>query len=393
MCAQPFSLKGNITDAATGNALSNASIFLSNTSYGTTSRENGEFELNNIDAGKYDLVVTFIGYETFTETVSEKASSEKLVIKLKPKSDDLKDVVVKSFDPDGWTKWGKFFLDNFIGTSSYALGCTLKNSKAVRFHFSKTKNELTAFANETLVIENDALGYILKYQLEDFSYNYNTKYLSYEGYPFFQEMDGNERRKNKWEKARKDVYQLSLMYFMRSLFRNTMLQNGYVLYPLKRIPNLERERMEAKQKAYYAINKPLVNGNFESYESTLKKDSLAYFSTIMRQPDPFEIISKQIMNGDSIAYAEDSLTAALDFPDYLLVRLPKAAVPSEYAPFIQAGQPISSVLSLTNKKPVLVNANGYFYEIYDLLVEGFWEWWEKIATMLPYNYYPRANNL
>ncbi len=390
--AQSFSLKGKVSDAATGKAISNASVFLSSTSYGTVSNTNGLFELTGINPGKYDLIVSSIGYETFVETISDKSNTENIVVTLKQKSDNLKEVVVKSSDPDGWNKWGLFFLDNFIGTSSLARHCTLKNSNAVKFHFSKTKNELTAFATEPLIIENNALGYIIKYDLEDFSYNYDTKYLLFEGYPLFQQMQDNERRQKKWANARKEAYQLSLMCFMRSLFRNKLTEAGYTLYPLKRIPNLERERLDAKEKAYYTLHSSGQSGPIVAYASTLTEDSLEHFNIIMHQPDPIEIIYHPIPSGDSIAYAVDSVTAALDFANYLIVRIPKITVPAEYANTmsIPHDHPVSSVLSLNNRAPVLITANGYFYKVYDLLIEGFWGWWEKVSTMLPYDYSPEA---
>ena len=41
--SQVFSLKGSVVNASTGKTIAGASIFLSNTSYGTVSNNNGNF--------------------------------------------------------------------------------------------------------------------------------------------------------------------------------------------------------------------------------------------------------------------------------------------------------------------------------------------------------------
>ena len=44
-------------------------------------------------------------------------------------------------------------------------------------------------------------------------------------------------------------------------------------------------------------------------------------------------------------------------------------------------------LTLTQGIPVEINESGYFNNI-DLFMYGFWGWWERIATKLPYEYEP-----
>ena len=36
---------------------------------------------------------------------------------------------------DGWNKYGQFFLDNFIGTTSNAAQCTIENKDVDQFLF------------------------------------------------------------------------------------------------------------------------------------------------------------------------------------------------------------------------------------------------------------------
>ncbi len=86
---------------------------------------------------------------------------------MKPKMEELQTVVVEPYEKDGWETWGKFFIENFIGTSQNARSCTIKNYKTLRFRHSKKRNQLTVTADDPLIIENKALGYSIQYQWKD----------------------------------------------------------------------------------------------------------------------------------------------------------------------------------------------------------------------------------
>ncbi|HEY0041167.1 MAG TPA: hypothetical protein VGB71_10920, partial [Flavisolibacter sp.] len=62
-------------------------------------------------------------------------------------------------------------------------------------------------------------------------------------------------------------------------------------------------------------------------------------------------------------------------------------VPTEYKQlFPRSADYLMSEINLINGKPVEVLANGSFYHPEDLLSSGYWGWWEKIGTMLPFDY-------
>ena len=56
-------IKGIITDSLSSNPLPYANIFLSNTSMGSTSDEEGEYVITDIPAGPYELTISYIGYQ------------------------------------------------------------------------------------------------------------------------------------------------------------------------------------------------------------------------------------------------------------------------------------------------------------------------------------------
>jgi len=358
-----------------------ASIFLNNTSIGTASKDDGHFELS-IPTGKFELIVSSVGYETFSQVISASSPSF-ITIQLTPKIPILETVVVEPFEKNGWEKWGRFFIENFIGTTSYARDCKLKNPGVLRFKHSKKNNELTVVALEPLIIENRALGFTVQYQMETFTYNFRSRYLVYAGYPFFKPMSGGTAKQKKWNSNRKEVYYGSMMHFMRSVYRNDILENGFEVRPLQKVVNAEKQRV----KAIYP-SKILYDGNLKL---NLPKDSSEYYSSVMAQPDQFDVAGG-IISGDGIAYAVDDFNAGMDFPHYLMVTYKPRVAPVEYRKlFPQNSHAMMSQITLVNGRPIEIQANGMYYNPMELLSLGYWSWSEKMAAMLPLDYWPTSD--
>jgi hypothetical protein len=121
--------------------------------------------------------------------------------------------------------------------------------------------------------------------------------------------------------------------------------------------------------------------------SQIEKDSSEYFQKILAQDDYRELIGKEVLQGDSIAYAVDRTTAALAFDNYLLVIYKNRIAPLEYREmFPKSSTAMMSQLLLVNNRPVEIESNGNFYHPTDILSLGYWAWSEKMATMLPFDY-------
>jgi hypothetical protein len=375
-------LNGIVTDATTHQPLPGASVFLSNTSVGTTANSRGEFSLV-FPAGKYDLVVSALDHETYTKTLTQQSLPENLVVELKPRSKEMTGVVIQSFEKDGWKTWGKFFVENFIGTSSQAGRCVFKNYKTLRFRLDRGRNILTVLAREPLLIENKALGYRIKYQLEEFSYDFNSRVISYTGYPLFEDLDAGAGRKKRWEKSRREVYEGSVMHFMRALFRNQLRQQGFSVYALNKIPNLKHVRRSSQEGDATIID--LENGT--RIRCDLPADTIRFYQTYVGKEYELNITGDEPLPGDSIAYTEDSKTLILSFSNYLTVIYDKGKTPDEYQRYVSNGNFLmQSEITLIHGVPVTVEANGVFYNPLDLLTNGWWAWSEKIGTMLPFDY-------
>lgn len=353
-------ITGKIIDFNTKQALPSASVFLANTSAGTNTNSAGEFKLEIAGSGRYNLVIALIGYETYATEISLQENLTGLKIELKPQVAELEEVIVGNYDKNGWEKWGVFFMEMLIGNTPNALNCKLLNKEAVKFSFSKKENILRAYATEPLRIENNALGFDLTYSLTQFEHNYKNRIFFYQGYPLFSEKKAkNNRQYQKWVANRKETYKGSLMHFMRSVFRNKIIEEGFEI------------RRIIRQKVQNANIK--LNGE-----------------PIMEEVD---VLINTPLNGDSIAFAIDDNTAGLQFKDYLQVVYKNKAMSPLYVRSrrnITLGDPLSAKLFMPDaSKIVSVLANGSYFFGKDILTLDYWAWSEKLSNLLPLEYrYP-----
>ncbi|HVG42133.1 MAG TPA: hypothetical protein VM888_11030, partial [Chitinophagaceae bacterium] len=177
-----------------------------------------------------------------------------------------------------------------------------------------------------------------------------------------------------------------VLHFMRSVYRNTLLSEGFQVRRLQKIVNTEKERVK---KVYADRAQQNRTSGSKSIVSSLNSDSTDYYSRVLQGPNYKDIIGKNILPGDSIAGALDNVTAELFFPDYLLVIYTKKLVEPEYKrQYPDAGTAQASQLTLLNNKTIEIQANGSYYNPTDLMQLGYWSWSEKMATMLPYDFKP-----
>ena len=224
-------IRGIVKDDKTGQPMAGASVFCQNTTVGAVSGNDGHFALR-LPNGGYDLVVSYTGYETQSIRVGKDGKdNDSMTISLKEQDKAMDQVVVAGSAEvaDGWSKYGKLFLDNFIGTTPNAGGCTLDNKDAVHFYFYKKRNKLKVKAKDELIITNNALGYKIRYQLDSFVYEYSNNISSYSGYPLFEELQGTPQQQDGWKRSRFSAYTGSRLHFMRCWYDSTLKEEGFVL--------------------------------------------------------------------------------------------------------------------------------------------------------------------
>ena len=394
-----------------GNPLAGASVFIPNTSIGTTTDKNGEFVLLKLPRGNFKIAASFINYETVIKNIPNALRGIKHIIRLKPKAAELDEVVIRQYDKEGWKKWGGLFIASFIGESAYAQDCDIVNKDIIRFIHVANSNIIRAYAAEPLMIENKSLGYRLKVELSDFQYDLSRSEVDYQVYTFFTPMEGTTDDIKKWKGNRETAYQFSLMRFMRSLYDSSYEDKGYEIRLIEKKPNEEKQRildlykMAMDELKASGDDKKLQGKNFERLaEKKFKRDSVKYYHRILQQEDKVKKFHQELLPTNRFITTTDSGTVIFGFDQSLQVINRKLKEPIEYYNYrnnipqsntkldeqlrgqVKPDPPLTE-LTLTQQIPVEINENGYFNNI-DLFINGFWGWWEKIAVKLPYEYTP-----
>jgi hypothetical protein len=359
------SLMGSVRDSATGKPLGGVSVFLNSTSKGTVTHDDGSFILPGIPAGRYELIISVIGYATYVTEISTRHLPAQLKILLHTQASELAAVTVEPYLKDGWQKYGRFFLDNFIGTTENASSCSIKNKEVLRFRFYPKSRKLSVTAVEPLMIVNKALGYNLEYRLERFTCDYNTNIISFYGYPLFHEMIADDSdRLHRWEKKREYAYLGSMMHFMRSLYNGRLHDDGFIIEHETEVPNIEKARVKT-------VFVPSVTKT-----DSVPIDSLHHYWEILREPDYYIQKTKSF---DNLVQSNPDQTKSFYFTGDFTVIFGIGRLGIAYT---------ESSIEMMVPTPVEIEENGMYFPPGTILSKGNWARTEKIANLVPRDYTP-----
>lgn len=87
--------KGNIKDKQTNSTIAFANVYFPELEKGTISDEQGSFEFSNLPKGNYKLVVSVIGYETYSNQISL-PTAEVLEISLAPSAIEMEEIIIST---------------------------------------------------------------------------------------------------------------------------------------------------------------------------------------------------------------------------------------------------------------------------------------------------------
>ncbi|BAU52597.1 carboxypeptidase regulatory-like domain-containing protein [Mucilaginibacter gotjawali] len=237
-------IAGRVINQADKKPVANASVFLSNSSVGSKSTDDGKFNLSRVKPGKYDLVITVIGFETYRQSITVNAADLELGdIQIIPKVMVLNEVRIRPVIDPNRDRNLTWFKDAFLGLSGLAKDCTIENPDLIDLDYDEHTATLTASASDFIVIDNPGLGYKLKYLLTSFTLNKDpaAKFqLSYEGSVLFEEMQGKPSEQKRWKKHRQEVYEGSMMHFLRASLQNEITREGFRVLRIARHTNPAR---------------------------------------------------------------------------------------------------------------------------------------------------------
>lgn len=376
--AQTSTITGKVIRIDTKSPLGKASVFLSNSSYGTITNDDGTFTISGVRPGQYELVVTMVGFEDFNQTVMvPKVSTEPLKVnaEMMVKVTQLHEVVITT--PEDWKKNYALFLKNFLGESDYAKKCKILNPHDINLVYHKGKQTLEAWSDDFIQIENLALGYKIKFMLKSFTFDDINNIISWEGKVLYTEIPGKASQKKLWEERRNEIYYGSSMHFFRSLQNGKLSEEGFVPMILERRQNPNRPPQE------------IIVKRIKQWER-VNIDSANHWKTLYNLPHYNESLLRQpLKETDFASTTKDPGIFAMAFPQCLYVIYTKKRETAEMADIYRPlDMPNYQVSIITLYQPyALFDMNGIVISSKATLFEGNWAK-NKIAELLPVDYVP-----
>jgi hypothetical protein len=218
-------ISGRVIDKANNKPIANAVVFLNKTGIATNTKTDGTFVLKNAPEGHYQLLVTLIGYESSKVLINITGDLYLNDISIAAKTEDLKEVVVKS--KTQLSPYFYLFRSEFLGNNTFARQCKILNPAVIHFYDTNQQGDYSAKSNGFINLQNDALGYNIKILLTSFVKKHTNDSTSYTGDSYFEEMKGTPEQVRTWKKNRMECYQGSMMQFLRAVLSGTTKQEGY----------------------------------------------------------------------------------------------------------------------------------------------------------------------
>lgn len=234
-------IKGTVKDMSTAQPLPGVNVYLSGTTFGTSTDSNGQYSFTPPATGSYNLVFSFVGYEKKVRQIELDDSSDLTFnVNLKEKVNKLGNIEVISSnkqEDEQWQNHYSLFFNQFIGKTNFAKDATIENPWVLKF--KEQRGKIIATAKRPLTIINNALGYKLYVDLVKFEWpKYHDRGGVYVVYHRYEELkpDRNEQL-HQWKKNRIKSYAGSFAHFLKSLYNDKIDENNFTL---KRSWNLSR---------------------------------------------------------------------------------------------------------------------------------------------------------
>jgi hypothetical protein len=373
-------ITGTVRDSLTRQPLAFASVFLANTTRGATTDEQGRYTLSAVPVGHYELAATYLGYQLRQRQLAVSGGTIAVDIVLPPAAHQLSEIVVRpnlNREADYQS-----FLDLFLGKSTFAKQCRVRDPDAVRIDYDAQQKLLTASVPHALEVDNLALGYRLTFYDLDFQASFadQSVLVTTLSKIVFRELPGSAGKQRRWAANRQRAYLGSYPHFLRSVYANTVAQEGFLVQRLRRVPNLRRAAADSVLRARRAAGLPLDQA---SVPDSIWK--------LLRQPRTLSFLYTPTLPPDSMRRAANG-HVWMRFHDLLAVTYERAKPDANYQQSgAAANQPLpryqESVLHLRQRPEAELEASGAPIAPLALLTEGYWGF-QKIGEFLPLDYVP-----
>jgi hypothetical protein len=218
------SIRAHVVDSQTSEALPFVSVYLSQTTIGGYTNEQGDVEITKIPFGTHRLVISEVGHDTYQRSlIVQSGEPQVMTIKLLPKL--LEEVKVRAKKDKQWNRQLERFERMFFGAERYKY-CKITNPWVLDFKI--VNGDFIAEASEPIKIENDFLGYKLEFTIRQCFFSATSFAIT--GITRFEENKGDDLAVGKWKENRENTYRGSPQHFFRAAVNNNVKSEGYEIY-------------------------------------------------------------------------------------------------------------------------------------------------------------------
>ena len=219
-------LKGRLIDSISNEPIEYALLYIDGSTKSTTSNTEGmfSFTIPNLPA---QIEVSHLNYQPMSLFVEvEMVTDDVVTIAMAPRENILDDVLI--LDKRTRQEYLNRFKEEFLGVDYWGRHAKLLNDDCLLF--SRDERKLSVSATEPLVVDMPKLGYQVSVDLLKFvteSHSFNTSSATIVAKYHFEDVSNRDK---KIANNRKEVYFNSRQHFLRSLFRDQLLENGFNMF-------------------------------------------------------------------------------------------------------------------------------------------------------------------
>jgi hypothetical protein len=326
------------------------------------------------DAG---FLVTIIGYQPYQVLLNVTGNVDLKTIELKPAIEALAEVTVKA--KPKLSPYYYSFQKEFLGPALFARQCKILNPYDVQFYDTDARGGFSARSNKFIEVENDALGYKIKFLLNYFIKDSNTNSVYFSGESYFEEMKGTPGEERDWQKNRLECYQGSVMQLLRSIIADSIKENGYRVKRAMRKDNPYYNPSGLQVDPYDLDNAVDINGDSGNtiFDDKISNGALHKKELLLTTSDK---------NLFGLAGVRDSTSNNSLYIEHIADVIPISGNKSVHVPWIWH----STVTFITFNKPYTIfDNNGKILNPRSVKYTGFFSEQTRLATELPSDYKPQ----
>lgn len=349
-CAEAQAIfKGTIVDIETEEPIPNASVFLANTTFGTSSDTEGKFSLY-IPDGSYEVIIRILGYEGLTFNLpSSRVQPQGYRFKLVSVDEDLDEMEVSDVRDPSWYRNLDDFKKFFLGTSENSRDTEILNELSMILDDQSIPGTLIASSRDILKIDNINLGYRLEYLLTSFQNDYKSGIVTYSGFPLFiPDSNLSKGKQRRVERNRQEAYYGSMQHFLKAVYKGTTVSEGFEMRRLFREADPDRpgkfkDRVDTVQLTSIAIRTNREKREFLEFSGHIlvtylnEKESFLYAQGFRRGQQTYQS-SIMRMSVDSVEIFENGSLSdpfGIIFEGYMGLERVGDFMPIDYVPEVE----------------------------------------------------------